>query len=749
MRRRPVSKAFVILSLFALILLGFSGYRGGGADQEDFPNIYIDGATGGVGSEADPYTNLSDINWTTGGDNSIFDYLAGTPSASPTIHLAKAATWRASLAVGCSGTAIYPIVITSYGSGANPKILSSVAKNSTGDWTQDTAQPFIDQSDSDDWWTVTDNTYSQHLKITSSITIHKVAVQVYYDTNPGNAHVEFWTDALMAGDQIGGDSDLVAITDTDPGIMYDFSWSSNQPVLTSDCYMHIRGDSGILKLRSHTDETKYEDTNYDLMAPGDKQADLAFKIYDDIWYASPGATVYNLIFDSEASGATRVTDKVDLDTQGECWWDSGNSRIYLYSASNPATFYNGVIECATDDGIIYATDKSYLTFQNLDLRYTSANGFKIIKDIGSPTDIAIDNCTIKYTGYTSVASSSTGAGIHLYDVDNVTVQNCTISYTANGVHLIYNTDSMTITVDNNDISYNIHGENPSGVAFGSNTSNDPKEFSNSVVSNNTISNFKNCGITLAHASYMVVENNYIHDGIVSTDPGEAKCIGIRSGSQKQHGNIIRYNKIHTLAGAAGLYTGSVGIGTRNSYDDQIYYNVIYDCLKGIWNNALLADGGNDNVVIYNNVCYCDQYGIKVLSGIDADNKKTITLRNNIFQGTSTYDVDIDDYVTATGGYNCLIGDASVNLGTDSTYSGDADDLYETDPLMTDPANGDFTLNPHSPCIDKGTDVSLTEDYQGLKIRHAPDIGAHENQTNVLFFSMIPGLAMPLLFGMVT
>jgi len=51
------------------------------ADQADFPNIYLDEsvASGGVGSEADPYSDFSEINWTTGGDNSIYDYYNNIP----------------------------------------------------------------------------------------------------------------------------------------------------------------------------------------------------------------------------------------------------------------------------------------------------------------------------------------------------------------------------------------------------------------------------------------------------------------------------------------------------------------------------------------------------------------------------------------------------------------------------------------------------------------------------------------------
>jgi len=52
--------------------------------------------------------------------------------------------------------------------------------------------------------------------------------------------------------------------------------------------------------------------------------------------------------------------------------------------------------------------------------------------------------------------------------------------------------------------------------------------------------------------------------------------------------------------------------------------------------------------------------------------------------------------------------------------------------MIDPANGDFRLNPHSPCINAGTAVGFLIDFLGLMIRHAPDIGAHENQSNAIF-----------------
>jgi len=104
------------------------------ADQADFPDIYVDEsvATGGVGSEADPYSDFSEINWTTGGDNSVFDYYDGSPSASVTINLKRGEVWRETLTIGASGTETYPLTIQAYGSGDAPYINGS---DLIGTWT--------------------------------------------------------------------------------------------------------------------------------------------------------------------------------------------------------------------------------------------------------------------------------------------------------------------------------------------------------------------------------------------------------------------------------------------------------------------------------------------------------------------------------------------------------------------------------------------------------------------------------------
>jgi hypothetical protein len=69
-----------------------------------------------------------------------------------------------------------------------------------------------------------------------------------------------------------------------------------------------------------------------------------------------------------------------------------------------------------------------------------------------------------------------------------------------------------------------------------------------------------------------------------------------------------------------------------------------------------------------------------------------------------------------------------NLTTWNALTGVGTDL-NSDPLYTDKASNDFTLQYNSPCVDTGTDVGLTQDYLGntVPIRLRVDMGAYELQ----------------------
>ena len=86
------------------------------ADQ----NIYIDSGAdpGGDDSYGSPYDAVGDINWTTGGANSIYDWIAAAHDVF--INFAGGGSYTSGLAVQGSGVEGHPITVQPYGSGDKP-----------------------------------------------------------------------------------------------------------------------------------------------------------------------------------------------------------------------------------------------------------------------------------------------------------------------------------------------------------------------------------------------------------------------------------------------------------------------------------------------------------------------------------------------------------------------------------------------------------------------------------------------------
>ena len=154
--------------------------------------------------------------------------------------------------------------------------------------------------------------------------------------------------------------------------------------------------------------------------------------------------------------------------------------------------------------------------------------------------------------------------------------------------------------------------------------------------------------------------------------------------------------------------------------NQVYYSRI----TGNLNDGIQVSG--TGCAIYNNVIYNS-----LVDGLDAD--ESCIFRNNIVRNSTGSDINIAADKTVTGGYNCIEDAAKAGDGT-YTDTGTST-LFATDPLMTDPANGDFTLQPGSPCRERGTNVALTADYDGSYVPQGlVDIGAYEYPgSGALFF----------------
>ncbi len=145
--------------------------------------------------------------------------------------------------------------------------------------------------------------------------------------------------------------------------------------------------------------------------------------YGNIWTAS-GLTVDvgNLIFNNEESAGVKVWSEEDLDMQGKFWYDMYNQVLKIYSETNPASYYSN-IECALKRHIIDERDKSYVIYENLDLRYGGTHGI----GGGNVHHIIVRDCDFAYIGGSiySVPGTRYGNGVEFWDsAHDTTVERC-------------------------------------------------------------------------------------------------------------------------------------------------------------------------------------------------------------------------------------------------------------------------------------------------------------------------------------
>ena len=164
--------------------------------------------------------------------------------------------------------------------------------------------------------------------------------------------------------------------------------------------------------------------------PSDWTADATV----NIWFATGFPTDVGSIMVNGTTVLTgKVSTKASLNSQGKFWHNPSNGSVYMYSTSNPATYYNNGIECwwkgtaSSNGNIIHANGKNYLDLQDLELKFGGGNGIQLVDTTGSN----IRRLTVSYVGGSYLTGTTRyGNGIELWEEANtVTVENNTVSQT--------------------------------------------------------------------------------------------------------------------------------------------------------------------------------------------------------------------------------------------------------------------------------------------------------------------------------
>ena len=760
-KHKWIALVFIVLLATGL---GFTPGVGGGADQVDFPAIYIDASVGdgGVGSQADPYNNLSDVNWTTGGDNSIFDYLAGSPSESPTIYLKKGQTWRETMTVGASGLAAYPIVVTAYGEGADP-IINGADVIET--WTS--AASFVtawSSTPSLSWANASPGDYNLRAIIANATATQSgPKVRISIKGGPAAETLDGCSIGLRSGS--GQDfastptrvtfsgNNYVAIgigaTVVSDEITYDFDDSVDHLAHlwwddgVSGAYGNADGDGFYREVAAGgglSDQTMVLDTSLPDDKAGWEPPITLIEVYQDnnVWQAACTTEPSQVYFDG--TRGTKVASAALCNGANKWFWAA--NVLYVYYTEDPDGAV--VIEAASRTTAITSNGKSYITISNLEVMYHNnldsggtiwlINGSDIIVDgitahhndtrraigiYGSGDDKQIINCTV-YSNSHASSNASCGIGVGGTGNDYIVSGNTCYSNVGNGIKSGLSGTNFT---NNLLISNNVCYQNGcDGIYVSGPCDGTVIEYNHCYENGQLVADIFNISL------YQVNDNSIVRYNIVH----DSNYIGTSAGG-------IRFD-----GGSAAMPHVTIGSGS------QVYYNLIYNEYKG-----LVMYRTPEGFEVFNNVIYNS-----TLTGIQFSDENSVagTIKNNIIHTAGTY---LIWQSLATGAidinYNCYYDSDYTNkfYWYDTAYSTfanwktassqDANSL-EADPLMTDPASGDFTLLVTSPCIDAGVDVGLISDYLGNLV---PALRVVSNVILTVIKSIVIDPVKSILFSSIT
>jgi len=458
------------------------------------------------------------------------------------------------------------------------------------------------------------------------------------------------------------------------------------------------------------------------------------------WYVSVAYDPFMLIVDGEIKGQRRAAIGA-IANDWDWFWDSGTSRLYTQTPNNlnPASEATS-LEIPQDLAPLATWFNSGSSFTNIDFRHWH----DAILVWGDDTTLDFTSCDFTYFGqYMVIFNNESGFS---------TIQSCT--FTDWGLSGGGDTPGYAYAVVSQD---NTSGNRDAGwldVLDNTFTMNytDPDDVERFVIENDAGGWLRNVkrntfysnsgmmsagvgiwrpGISAATAS--VTDNLFV---------GNFREFVLWGQELETHGSGISLEFLrNALVGGVACTDDNAGQGairvrTHTAASTvTVAYNIIPGTQNGTQDHAGIELSDVDGTRVWNNVFRaCDNgfetRGAAAEANMDVRNNIIVDNRDYGMLATNAADFAQRDYNCV---YNNTLGDYN---GVDMAAA--AHDI-NADPLMVDPANGDFTLQVGSPCLHAGVDVGLTTDYAGNAVSANPEIGAYEYNEPVAMLLRTEGL----------
>ena len=441
--------------------------------------------------------------------------------------------------------------------------------------------------------------------------------------------------------------------------------------------------------------------------------------------ATAGATIY--------ARAGVYSEQVVFPVSGNA--SAGYITLQNYTGETAVIDGTGIGTSATNAGLVNLADVSYIQVRGFEIRNLTSNTASFvpagIRVTGNGSYIQLRNNYVHDISTTVNDSSGNAFGIMVYgtkapeSINNLIIDGNEVAYLKTGssesVSLNGNVEIFQVT--NN----KIHDNNNIGIDFigfeGTSPNTSYDQARNGLVSGNLVYNITSYG----NPAY---GNNYSADGLYVDGATNI---------------IIERNTVHNVdigVELASEHSGRVGslITLRNNL---LYSNTLIGISLG---GSASTNGGVDNCGIYNNTLYQNdtiqsgsgEIGLQNhVSNIQFANNLVVSNSQGVFVSTQTTAINSsmngDLYFSASGSKRIWSWNGLAYTSFAAYQSGSGNDLngLYSDPLLINPASGNFIPAAGSPAINAGVALTATQagtqDLNGnARVQgNAIDIGAYE------------------------
>ena len=426
----------------------------------------------------------------------------------------------------------------------------------------------------------------------------------------------------------------------------------------------------------------------------------------------------------------------NINERSRWYYDFKKSRLFVYSKSNPASYYSSIKESSSIDGsTVYIINKDHIRLRDLELR----GGGRTVSVLGSSQGI-IENCKIGW-------GSGIGIWISRYrgkSSDGGIIRGCKID---SGFRLPYfyeKAQSEDGIHMRNDVSYweiykcEIKNWGHTGVSLW-------QENRETQVSHNEIySNF----FTTEDVSYGRAFGTKGWEGGCSHNEFYRNHVRNVKGSIQIGGskNSVHYNIIENVKSSPVYSESSVSaiiltpVTTPSGYSEEyvsnrnrILNNLVYECdgegikIEG-WDEGYEIKHNKiaNNIIVNcgkNSTYDRDNIGIHIQhQGYGKEGKEYRTATNNYIRNNLIYKSGASEVISYNG-YKMTVK----RFNEEEIYGDKISGNIQADPMFVADSNHDFHLRYLSPAIDRGIGVGLRTDFEGTPVPQGErvDIGAYE------------------------